>query len=663
METLGVANDPLKSLGLKLYLSPKAGEKPDENEAEKDVFEETVEAVRKHAVGASQDTKKPAESAAPQSEEEDYDERGQRSLSSLLGQDNSPRHDERSGQAANKDNSPKHDERSGQAANKVMTREDVEQSVTTKEMMKVLAQAHARPEPEEDMDMDDLMADLMADTVAAEDYGTEDGDQKGEQRVKRFSKLVPMSLTERNADGTKRGYWWSRKIGHSKVFAVLCLGGIVLNAILTGFFVDAKAAHEKGELDSLEGYVIAESCFLGWFTFELMIRVLNHRNVLKDPVMLFDMVVIIIPAVEVYILLPLDMDSGVSFIGLFRILRLVRGVNVIKRLPSFRPLYLIIMGVSQSGSLLLCLLVLLGCMIGTVSLMLTLLIGPSTRAFDELPPWIAARFQTFGFAYVTLYEALLGGIEWAPALVEPLLENRKSAAAGIILCAFVVFANIIILNLAAGIFVYQIDMTTEALESSSSRDESVVTEVVRGLLQSFEKMDTDKNGTLSWEEFSVGVMQQAGTLQDLGMGIQEAKATFHDLDHDDSNSVSIHEFISGIEESFVNKKLEVMIFEHQQKKALKALKSNTLTVRKESVQIVADIATQRRRADRTAGYMRDVHENLQKRLARHKLLVDTKSAEQPGESWQDVQIRLTSSPKATPRALRRRSDNIMVNVW
>merc|ERR1712032_968028 len=63
----------------------------------------------------------------------------------------------------------------------------------------------------------------------------------------------------------------------------------------------------------------------------------------------------------------------------------------------------------------------------------------------------------------------------------------------------------------------------------------------------FEQADTDKSGTLSWEEFETHLKDKhmASYFAVLGLGIMEAKNLFRLLDLDNSNDVSIGEFLTG----------------------------------------------------------------------------------------------------------------------
>jgi len=616
--------------------------------AEQDIVEQTARDTAKAVKHTVKSTKDVFVSPRSKSQDEDKEQEPEPSVMDLLGSKELPQ--------ATRPSQLTEDKLDPEAA-----RQEVEDAANAQDILRGIRN-HAILEfkgEEGELNLDDMMAD---DAVQGnDDEEKEEEEEVGETYAQR--RMWLSQLLARDKDAKKRGFWWSRKIGASRTFAALSLAGIIVNAIMTGFFVDAKAAYAKGDLESLQVYVIAESCFVSWFTFELMIRLLNHRNVLKDPVLLFDVVVIVVPAIEVWILMPLNMDSTVSFIGVFRILRLVRGIKMLTKLPAFKPLYLAIMGITHSFSFLLCTLVLLGCMIGTVALALCLMIGPSSISFKTLSPWLHPRFESFSHSYITVCEAIFGGVEWGPGLAEPLLENTNTLAAGIILIAFTVFANVIVLNLTAGLFVYQMDQITHQLEISSQKNDEQVREVIQSLAQSFEEMDSDHNGVLSWEEFAAGINNHGDILRDLGMGMHEAQATFSELDSDKSNTVSINEFITGIQDSFMQKKLEVLIFEYQQQKVLKELQSTTTRAHKESAQILAHLRAQFRRADHAVDQLHDLPEKIQRRLARNKLLaVEPTSPELSAGTWQDAALRLTS-PDPSPREFKRRRDGLVMNAW
>lgn len=474
-------------------------------------------------------------------------------------------------------------------------------------------------------------------------------------------------LSQSSADLKKmnrRGFRWARKFGSRTSFKVLSVAGILLNVLFTGFFVDAKVKYHHGQIPSLLVYIIIESVFVVWFFFEVTVRILNHRSrkLWKDPTLLLDMVCILAPAVEIWILFPAGVapaEVTISMMSICRIFRLLRGVTMLSRIPSFKPLYLAVVGMWQSGGLLLASSVVVGTMLFTVSLGLCLMIGPSRAVHATLPQDLAPRFASVSATFLTVTEALLRGVEWGPELVDPLWENKDTVIAGWVLLVFVVCGNVVVLNILGGLFVHQIQSTGEISKVSNKFDDDVqeaTAQMLAGLQKSFKEMDTDGDEWLTLEEFMLGIYRNGDLLSEIGIGRKEAKECFKTLDTDRSGCVSIMEFLSGLQDVIVQKSLEVLIFEHQQKRLLKGLQHHSNRSRKDLNLVRTELATMSNWMEDAVEAVNELPELVHERLAnqRTRLQSMTEQVEMDGlapaeKTWQDSLLTLSGSPAASPR--------------
>eukprot|EP00930_Biecheleria_cincta_P016194 TRINITY_DN13268_c0_g1_i2.p1 TRINITY_DN13268_c0_g1~~TRINITY_DN13268_c0_g1_i2.p1 ORF type:complete len:600 (-),score=113.72 TRINITY_DN13268_c0_g1_i2:908-2707(-) len=501
--------------------------------------------------------------------------------------------------------------------------------------------------------------DVDVELKADEDCGSRDENEEasGERQLSQHA----IELKKMN----RRGYRWARKIGSSTFFKVLSVVGILLNVLFTGFFVDAKVKYEHGQLSSLLAYIIIESVFILWFFFEVTVRILNHRSrkIWRDPTLILDMVVILAPAIEVWILLPAGVppvDVSISIMSICRIFRLIRGVMMLSRIPACKPLYLAIVGMWHSSGLLLANSVVVGTMLFTVSLGICLMIGPSRAVHAKLPQELAPRFASVSATFLTVTESLLRGVEWGPELVDPLMKNKDTACAGWVLLVFVIFGNSVVLNIIAGLFVHQIQSSGEISKVSNKFDDDVqvaTAQMLDGLVKSFKEMDKDADGWLTLEEFLAGVYRHGETLAEIGIGKREAEQCFDTLDTDKSGCVSISEFLGGLQDTIVQKSLEVLIFEHQQKRLLKGLQDHSNRSRKDLNLVQVELATMNEWMEEAAEHMHELPQMVQERLVNQRTRVQSMTEQIAMDTqiiterarWQNSILTLSGSPSASPR--------------
>merc|ERR1719189_2562779 len=71
--------------------------------------------------------------------------------------------------------------------------------------------------------------------------------------------------------------------------------------------------------------------------------------------------------------------------------------------------------------------------------------------------------------------------------------------------------------------------------------------MINNLREFFTKMDMNRNGTISWEEFEahLGEERLIAFFKDIDLCISEAKGLFMLLDSDGSGQIDMDEFLSG----------------------------------------------------------------------------------------------------------------------
>merc|ERR1719265_1878038 len=144
---------------------------------------------------------------------------------------------------------------------------------------------------------------------------------------------------------------------------------------------------------------------------------------------------------------------------------------------------------------------------------------------------------------LTLFQAITGGNDWEN-LAKP-LQAAGDIYYGLFLF-YIAFLTFAVLNVLTGIFV---DNAMQVKQRD--RDNVIQEEMERerrysnALRDIFAKIDADKSGTLSWEEFktSLKLGEVRGYFEAMELDITEARELFWLLDNNGSGKVNIDEFM------------------------------------------------------------------------------------------------------------------------
>lgn len=404
-------------------------------------------------------------------------------------------------------------------------------------------------------------------------------------RKRSFKSSASAASFQSDASAAPRLYkppTWMRRLLTSKIFLMSNVCIILLNMIWTGFYVNSLVTRNDDSVEAastnFNAFFVVESIFSGCFLAELIVRLAHFASLRlwHDPWLCFDIVVIVIPPMELWVLRPLGWESGsttVTVVNIFRVFRVSRGVALLASINWFRPMYLAAVGFKHSINSLLVVAIYIGTLLFTTSLILCNLLGPSSPDHASLPDFVRGRFRSVGLSYLTLSECLLGGIEWGPELVDQLLQEMVFA--GLVLLVFLILGSLLWLNTVAGIFMQQVDRSFEVTDVNQFKDPEFVAatkEILRDFVLDLKDSDQDNSQSLSWRQICLVVTQHLELLSDVGIRMPEAKRIFSELDMNNTGYVSIPMFIQRLIENLKYKTLETLIFENQQSRLLSLMK-------------------------------------------------------------------------------------------
>lgn len=243
-----------------------------------------------------------------------------------------------------------------------------------------------------------------------------------------------------------------------------------------------------------------------------------------------------------------------SIVRAFRLLRILRVVRILRIARGFRQLRLLIKGILGSFRALawtavLLVLIMVVFAIIIVSILTDTLIDPNAcngadESYCEAQQTAREHFPNVSRSLFGLFGFMTDG--WVE--VTDVLFLFHPTELWMFVTVFVTLTTIAVLNIVTGVFVDQ------TLAASRQDEENMIREQLKQkdsftneLRRFFKTADTDANGLLSWDEFSKDLQNPRviAQLQGLEISVEEAKGLFKLIDVDNSDSVSIDEFVNG----------------------------------------------------------------------------------------------------------------------
>jgi len=296
---------------------------------------------------------------------------------------------------------------------------------------------------------------------------------------------------------------------------------------------------------------IVEHVFNILFVLELLLRATIMRLTLcTDPTSLFDVIIVAVSSIQLYILEPLNLKAGGN-VTLFRMLRFVRFVRVIglvRVMKMFSDLRVLVQTCISSFKALVWSMVLLFLIMTMSGLFLCELLKEYIRDTDrsvEMRSWVYQYYGTSSRAIFTMFELTLSGC-W-PNYFRPLIENVSGF--------FVIFTVMYISGVVFAInTIIKALFLKETLVIASNDAEMMINEAnkkkhryVHKLEKFFKAIDTTGDGKLCYEEFEACMnhSEVKTWMQVLELEVQDARALFNLLD-DGDGAVSHEDFLKGV---------------------------------------------------------------------------------------------------------------------
>jgi len=348
----------------------------------------------------------------------------------------------------------------------------------------------------------------------------------------------------------------------NSVFELIVAGLIVINTLVMAIetqYLGLKVGHElefRGMNESSHELwgPSAESAFLAMeriftviFTCEVTIRIVLFRcDFLRSPFNWLD-IVIILAGLADWILHGVWAIPNATLARLIRLLKVSRGIRIIRMSKILDSLHLLLKCVSSSVATLLWTFGLLA----VIQCVAAMAFSHSVRNYlqDSSKPLEERRqvysyYGTFTRSMLTMFEIMLAN--WGPAC--RVLVDNVHESFSFVFVAYRCCAGFAVLNVISAVFIQQtLKVAHNDKEVMISQKQRAQEDYVRKLKALFFQLDTSGDGLVSWDEFQQMLtdVRLKAWLNALEIEPTDMEEFFHILD-DGDGELTIDEFVLGI---------------------------------------------------------------------------------------------------------------------
>ncbi|CAE7753839.1 Cacna1h [Symbiodinium pilosum] len=246
--------------------------------------------------------------------------------------------------------------------------------------------------------------------------------------------------------------------------------------------------------------------------------------------------------------------SGINVTALrvLRLARLLRILRVFRVVRYFTDLRVMVQGILISSKTLVWALALLFLLMFAVAACILQLLRPYLSSLDPATETqeLLLHFGSMPGGIFTLFSSMSGGVDWADVARK---LNDVSTLLALLFVVYMAFALFCVLNVMTGVFVENASRMTAADEEMCMMEElRARKEYVDTVSRLFAECDKDNSGNVNWEEFQecAADLHFQTCFKKLGIAIDteaDLRNVFHMLDFQNNGSVSVEEFAIGIQ--------------------------------------------------------------------------------------------------------------------
>jgi len=282
-----------------------------------------------------------------------------------------------------------------------------------------------------------------------------------------------------------------RRVATAPLFENTTLGVIVVNALWISIDTDGNKADTM--LTAATTFIVADCLFFAYFSVELFVRFMafaRKRNCCRDGWFVFDSVLVGLYAFDPFTIALMAFMSGggglslpTAVLRLFRLARLSRLVRMLRSLPE---LMIMIKGMVQASAS-------VGYTLGLL-IMVTYVFAIALR--NLVPPDSTIVDDYFHSVPESIHNLIIFGT-FLDSLSDFILQVKEESVACLILSwLYIAVASLMVMNMLIGVLCEVISAV--AVEEKESMAVDRVNDKFESIVAT---LDTDNDGTLSWEEF------------------------------------------------------------------------------------------------------------------------------------------------------------------
>lgn len=346
------------------------------------------------------------------------------------------------------------------------------------------------------------------------------------------------------ADALKRTNQKLLKIVKNDFFECGVVLAVLVNAVLIGARVSVPAGSASETVLGIMEYIL-QVVFLVEIVLRSQVFGFKHYY-LRQPWHFLDLLIVIVAgAVALWILEPAGLMDFSQLVGfqLLRLLRVARVTHLVKEIPAFRTLWILMQGLIFSKRTIFWTALYLMLFVYMCGVFFHMLVRQSD-AYETLPLWLQKNFATLGRTMLTLFQITLADRGFKTIR----LVNDSIPGSSLAFLVYI-FASIMIMRLVLAIFVENIwrllmgDEINQAL-SKTERSNKKHFEQVRAI---FWELDSDDDGHISLEELELATLNNElmHKLKLCGLSAEVATEIFHALD-DGLHVVPIDNFLKAL---------------------------------------------------------------------------------------------------------------------
>eukprot|EP00929_Paragymnodinium_shiwhaense_P080624 TRINITY_DN42060_c0_g1_i1.p1 TRINITY_DN42060_c0_g1~~TRINITY_DN42060_c0_g1_i1.p1 ORF type:complete len:1077 (-),score=293.64 TRINITY_DN42060_c0_g1_i1:131-3361(-) len=320
---------------------------------------------------------------------------------------------------------------------------------------------------------------------------------------------------------------------------------IVVNGVVIGLDANYMVTHNTLESRTELRYV--EITLFVLFTLEILLRLFGDQWLFITGVSwrwnLFDSAMIAMQIVAEAMSAWSGMrgeGASFGFMRLLRLLRLVRIMRMVRLLRFMSELQLLTFSIIGSLKSLVYTLCLLFLLIYVFCIFLTQLVA-DTQAHSDDPTAateLAVYYGSIPKAMLTLFQAILGGIDWAE-IMDPVLDHC-GLLAGLTFALFMAFTLLAMMNIVTGVFV------ESSLKNANETREYNLMRLTQQIFCDAASGESDL--IISWSAFAAQLENpiMLDFFKIIDIDISEAETVFNLLDVEGAGEIGLDQFLSGV---------------------------------------------------------------------------------------------------------------------